>query len=65
VEGRPLIEVTDRWKNIESCNYNREDELDYDRENKESRLLDRLRNLSITPSDDERMGITTRKVEEL
>jgi hypothetical protein len=48
-----LIEVIDRWKSVEAYNYNREDELDYDREYEESRLLDRLRNLSITPSDDE------------
>jgi hypothetical protein len=59
-----LIEAIDRWKSVEACNYNREDELDYDREDEESRLLDRLRNLSITPSDDERMGITERKAEE-
>ena len=41
------------------------DELDNDREEEESRLLERLRNLSITPSDDERMGITTKNIEEL
>ena len=41
-----------------------EDDLDYDREYEESRLLDKLRNLIITPIDDERMGITTRKAEE-
>jgi hypothetical protein len=41
------------------------DELNYDREDEESRLLDRLRNLNITPSDDEHMGITTREAEEL
>jgi hypothetical protein len=45
-----------RWKSIEACNYHREDELNYDREFEESRLLDRLRNLSITPSDDGHMG---------
>jgi hypothetical protein len=59
-----FIEVIDRWKSIEACNCNREDEIDYDREDEESRLLDRLMNLSITPSDDERMGITTRKDKE-
>jgi hypothetical protein len=32
---------------------------------KESRLLDKLRNLIITPSDDERMGVTAREAEEL
>jgi hypothetical protein len=56
--------VIDRWKSVEACNYKREDELNYDREDEESRLLDRLRNLSIAPSDDERMGITARKAEE-
>jgi hypothetical protein len=60
-----LIEAIDRWKSVEACNCNREDELDYDREDEESRLLDRLRNLSITPNNDERMGITARKAEEL
>ena len=60
-----LIEAIDRWKSVEACNCNREDELDYDREDEESRLLDRLRNLIITPSDDERIGITTREAEEL
>jgi hypothetical protein len=59
-----FIEVIDRWKSVEACNCNIEDELDYDREYEESRLLDRLRNLSITPTDDECMGITTRKYEE-
>jgi hypothetical protein len=60
-----FIEVIDRWKSVEACNCNREDELDYDREDEESRLLDRLRYLNITPSDDERMGITAREAEEL
>jgi hypothetical protein len=59
-----LIDEIDRWKSVEPCKCNREDELDYDREGEESRLLDGLRNLSITPSDDECMGITTREVEE-
>ena len=57
--------MIDRWESIEACNYNREDELDYDREDEESRLLDKLRNLNITPSDDERMGITAKEYEEL
>jgi hypothetical protein len=60
-----LIEAIDRWKSVEAYNCNREDELDYDREDEESRLLERLRNLIITPSDDERMGITAKKAEEL
>jgi hypothetical protein len=41
---------------VEAYNCNREDELDYDKEDKESRLLERLRNLSIIPSDDGHMG---------
>jgi hypothetical protein len=57
--------VIDRWKSVEACNCNREDELDYDREDEESQLPERLRNLSITPSDDGRMGLTTREAEEL
>jgi hypothetical protein len=51
--------------NVEACNCKREDELDCDREDKESRLLERLRNLSIIPSDDGHMGLTAREVEEL
>jgi hypothetical protein len=50
---------------VEDYNCNREDELDCDREDKESLLLDRLRNLSITPSDDGHMGLTAREAEEL
>jgi hypothetical protein len=50
---------------IEPCNCNREDELDCDREDKESRLLERLRNLSITPNDDGHMGLIAREAEEL
>jgi hypothetical protein len=30
-----LIEEIDRWKSVEAYNYNREDELDYDREDEE------------------------------
>ena len=59
-----MIEAINRWKSIEAYNCNREDELDYDREDEESQLRDRLRNLNITPSDDERMGLTAREVEE-
>ena len=65
VEQRLFIEVIDIWKSVEAYNCNREDDLEYDREDEESRLLDKLRNLNITPSDDERMGITARKAEEL
>jgi hypothetical protein len=50
---------------VEACNCNREDELNYEREDKESRLLDRLRNLIITTSDDGHMGLTAREAEEL
>ena len=58
-------EAIEKWKSVEACNCNREDELDYDREDEESRLLDRLRNLSITPSDDGHMGLIAREAEEL
>jgi hypothetical protein len=57
--------VIDRWKSVEACNYNREVELDYNKEDEESRLLERRRNLGITPSDDRSMGLTTREAKEL
>jgi hypothetical protein len=57
--------VIDRWKRVEDCNCNREDQLDFDREDEESQLPDRLRNLSITPNDDGHMGSTSREDEEL
>jgi hypothetical protein len=41
---------------IEACNRNREGELDCHREDEESQLLERLRNLNITYSDVERVG---------
>jgi hypothetical protein len=62
---KTVQEAIERWKSVEACNCNREDELDCDREDEESRLLDRLRNLSITPSDDGHMGLTAREAEEL
>jgi hypothetical protein len=62
---KTVQEVIDRWKSVKACNCNREDELDYDREDEESRLVDRLRNLSITPNDDGHMGLTAREDEEL
>jgi hypothetical protein len=62
---KTVQEAIDRWKSIEACNCNREDELDCHREDEESRLVDRLRNLSITPSDDGHMGLTAREAEEL
>jgi hypothetical protein len=65
VEGRLFLEVIDRWKSVEACNCNKEDQLNFDREDEESQLRDRLRNLNITPSDDGRMGLTTREAEEL
>jgi hypothetical protein len=58
-------EAIDRWKSIEACNCNIEDELDCDKEDKESRLVDRLRNLNIIASDDGHMGLTAREAEEL
>jgi hypothetical protein len=57
--------VIDRWKSVEACNCNREDQLDFDGEDEESQLPDRRRNLSITPSDDGCMGLTAREAEEL
>jgi hypothetical protein len=59
------MEAIDRWKSIEAGNCNKEDELDYNREVEESRLLERRRNLGITPSDDGRMGLTAREAEGL
>ena len=46
-----LVEVIDNWMSIEACNWNREGELDCHREDEESKLPKRLRNLSITYSD--------------
>jgi hypothetical protein len=65
VEGRIFLEVIDRWKSVEAYNCNREDHLEFDREEEESQLRYRLRNLSITPSDDGHMGLTTIEAEEL
>jgi hypothetical protein len=50
-----LVEVIDSWMSIEACNWNREGELDCHREDEESQLPERLRNLSITYSDVERV----------
>ena len=50
-----IMETIDIWMSIESCNWNREGELDCHREDKESQLPERLRNLSITYSDVERV----------
>jgi hypothetical protein len=48
-----LVEVIDNWMSIEACNWNREGELDCHREDEESQLPERLRNLRITYSDAE------------
>jgi hypothetical protein len=50
-----LVEAIDSWMSIEACNWNREGELICHREDKESQLPERLRNLSITYSDVERV----------
>jgi hypothetical protein len=50
-----LMEAIESWMRIESYNWNREGELIFHREDKESQLLERLRNLSITYSDAERV----------
>jgi hypothetical protein len=46
-----LVEAIDNWMSIEACNWNKEGELICHREDKESQLPERLRNLSITYSD--------------
>ena len=55
-EGRLFLEGIERWMSIEAYSWNREGELDCTREDEESQLSERLRNLSITSSDVERMG---------
>jgi hypothetical protein len=60
-----FIEAIDRWNSFEAYNYNIGYDLEYDREDKESQLIVKLRNLGITPSDDGRMGLTAREAEEL
>jgi hypothetical protein len=65
VEGRLFLEVIDRWKSVEACNCNKEDQLDFDRDDEESQLRERLRNLSITPNENGRMGLIAREAEEL
>ena len=59
----------DSWRRLIAgwdwgCNWNREGELDCHREDEESQLPERLRNLSITPSDTGHAGRTTREAEE-
>jgi hypothetical protein len=51
-----FMEAIDNWMSIRACNWNKEGELDYHRENEESQLPERLRNLSITPNDVECVG---------
>jgi hypothetical protein len=50
---------------FKACDYNREVNLDCAKEDDESHLPERLRNLSVTPSDAGRVGLTAREVEEL
>jgi hypothetical protein len=38
VEEIIFLEVIDRWKSVEACNYNREDHLEFGREEEESQL---------------------------
>ena len=64
MEGRLFLEVIDRWKSVEACNCNKEEKINFDREDEESQLRDRLKNLNITPSDDGLMGLTAREAEE-
>jgi hypothetical protein len=50
-----LMEAIDSWMSIEACNWNREGEIVCHREDEESQLPERLRNISITYSDVERV----------
>jgi hypothetical protein len=50
-----LMEVIDSWMSIVACNWNREGELICHREDEESQLPERLRNLIIIYSDAERV----------
>jgi hypothetical protein len=60
-----FIQTIDRWTTIGAWNCNRGNELDCDREDEDSQLLERLRNLGIMLSEDECMGLTAREAEEL
>jgi hypothetical protein len=60
-----MIEAIDICKTVGACNYNRGTELNCDKEDEESRLLERLRNLDITPNDNGCMGLTCREAKEL
>jgi hypothetical protein len=57
-----LMEAIDSWMSIESCNWNKEGELIFHREDKDSQLPERLRNLIITYSDAERVEKRTEKL---
>jgi hypothetical protein len=59
-----VIGAIDNWMSVGACNWNIEGELDCHRENRESQLPERLRNLSITPSDAERVGKIVGEAEE-
>jgi len=49
---------------FKACDCNREVNIDYAKEDDESHLPERLRNLSITPSDVGHVGLTVREAEE-
>jgi hypothetical protein len=53
---KTILRGTDKWMSVEVCNWSRKYKLDYAREDEESRLPERLRNLSMTSSDVERVG---------
>jgi hypothetical protein len=50
------VETNNKWMSVEFCNRSRKYKLDYAREDEESRLPERLRNLSMTSSDAECVG---------
>ena len=64
-EWRLFLEEIDRWMSVEVCNWNRKDKLDCATEDEESRLPERLRNLSITSSDAEHVGKLPEKLRSL
>ena len=53
---KTILRGTDKWMSVEVCNGSIKYKLNYAREDEESRLPERLRNLSMTSSDVERMG---------
>jgi hypothetical protein len=50
------MEEIDSWMRVGAHNLNRKNELDCNREDEESQLPERKRNLGITPSDDRHRG---------